>query len=853
MANGLASTPPRTAPVRSPSSSSREPWSGGGGAKNRRGRKKGLDGYGDEDDGGVLSAFVCPITMEVMRDPAVIETGHAYEREAIARWFRECVELGRAPCCPVTMQEVRRAELKPVMALRAAIEEWTERRESDALRRARQWLTKDASEEEALRALGRVMRGWNGGRAGKRVVRGEGMMPMVGGMLRSGSARLRLKALEAIQEFAKEADEDREAVSEGDTIRTIIKFIDCEDCQERELAVSALSELSKSELVCGKISEQNGAILILGKVAGSKAGNPTMAEEAEKTLDNLDRCEKNVVQMAENGRVEPLLNLLIEGSPEKQLLMASSLEKIVLSNDLKILVAQRVGSLFAGVVEKGSLEAKEVAFKVLDHISANVESAKVLIEENVLLPLFRVLSIDGVNLLPPRLQEAAAAVLCNLVASGVDFGTVPIDGDRTLVSEDIIHSLLHLIGNTSPPIQCKLLQFFDKLTSSPETVLSIVSAIKSSGAITNLVQFVESDHQESRIASLKLIYKISFHMDHEIAQVLRASPTMLGCLVRATFLTDANTDEQDAALQILANLPKRDKYLTRELMEQGAFKIVARKVLSICRREAGSNIYDSSLLEGLVKVLARITYVLREEPRCIALAREYNLAALFTSLLRLNGLDDVQVISAKALMNLSLESKYLTSTPRLNEHEQKAKLAWLGRKPPSIQFCRIHSGICSIRDNFCILEGKAVDRLIHCLSHGNKKVAEAALAALCTLLEDGVEIAEGVLVLHRANGITPIFDILKENPTGSLQHRVTWAAERILRAEEIAKAVSADRSLDSALVHAFQHGDSRTRRIAEAALKHVGRIPIFSQIIDKRPSRRGSSIGSMERFYKFDR
>lgn len=36
--------------------------------------------------------------------------------------------------------------------------------------------------------------------------------------------------------------------------------------------------------------------------------------------------------------------------------MASSLEKIVLSNDLKILVAQRVGLLFAGVVEKGSLE-----------------------------------------------------------------------------------------------------------------------------------------------------------------------------------------------------------------------------------------------------------------------------------------------------------------------------------------------------------------------------------------------------------------------------------------------------------------------------------------------------------------
>ncbi|KAF8759323.1 hypothetical protein HU200_010363 [Digitaria exilis] len=659
--HGAESTwPPATttpAPYRFPcpgASSSFSPihgtWSGGT-AKDRTGKKKvhtlartmllpWYGGFEEHEEDGPLSAFLCPITMEVMRDPVVIETGHAYERDAIARWFSECRDLGRGPCCPITMQEVCGADLRPVLALRLAIDEWADRLQRDELRRACQWLTKDATEKEAVWALGCAVRGWSGGRAARRVVRGEGMMQMVAGMLRSGSAMVRLNALEAIQEFAKETDQDREAVSQGDTIRTIVKFIDCEDCQERELAVSALCDLSKSEVVCGKISELNGAVLILGKVAG---------------------------------------------------------------------------------------------------------------------------------------------------------------------------------------------------------------------AITNLVQFVESDHQESRLASLKLIYKISFHMDHEIAQVFRASPTLLGCLVEVTFLNDGNTDEQHAALQILANLPKRDKHLTRELMEQGAFKIIARKVLSICWREVGSDIYDHTLLEGLVKVLARITYVLRDEPRCISLAREYNLAALFTSLLRFNGMDEVQLVSAKALMNLSLESKYLTSTPKFDEPEQKSRLALFGKKPPSFQFCRVHSGVCSIRDSFCILEGKAVERLVHCLYHGNKKVAEASLATLCTLLEDEVEIAEGVLVLHRASGIAAIFDILKENPSGSLQYRVTWAVERILRADEIAKATSTDRSLGSALVHAFQHGDSRTRRIAEAALKHVEKLPTFSQIIDKRPSLRGSSMGSMERFLKFDR
>ena len=157
----------------------------------------------------MLSAFVCPITMRVMRDPVVIETGHAYEREAIARWFSACRELGRGPCCPITMQEVRRADLRPVLALRAAIGEWTDRRQRDELRRACQWLTKAAEEDEAVRALGCAVRGWSGGRACRRAVRGEGVMQMVGGMLRSGSAVVRLKALEAIQEFAKETDQDR--------------------------------------------------------------------------------------------------------------------------------------------------------------------------------------------------------------------------------------------------------------------------------------------------------------------------------------------------------------------------------------------------------------------------------------------------------------------------------------------------------------------------------------------------------------------------------------------------------------------------------------------------------------------
>lgn len=105
----------------------------------------------------------------------------------------------------------------------------------------------------------------------------------------------------------------QEAMAAGDTIRTIVKFLSHDHSQEREEAVSLLCELSKSESLCEKIGGVNGAILILVGMSSSKSENIIAVEKAEHTLENLERCEKNVKQMAENGRLQPLLKLLLEG------------------------------------------------------------------------------------------------------------------------------------------------------------------------------------------------------------------------------------------------------------------------------------------------------------------------------------------------------------------------------------------------------------------------------------------------------------------------------------------------------------------------------------------------------------
>ncbi|KAK9270849.1 hypothetical protein L1049_026435 [Liquidambar formosana] len=780
----------------------------------------------------IYDAFVCPLTKQVMRDPVTLENGQTFEREAIEKWFKECKESGRKLVCPLTLKELRSTELNPSIALRNTIEEWTARNESVQLDMARRSLSLGSSESDIMRALNYVQYICQKSRSNKHVVRNAELIPMIVDMLKSSSRRVRCKALETLRIVAEEDADNKEIMAVGDTVRTVVKFLSQEASKEREEAVFLLYELSKSEALCEKIGSINGAILILVGMASSKSENVLTVEKADQTLENLEKCENNVRQMAENGRLQPLLTLLLEGPPETKLSMASYLGELVLNNDVKVFVARTVGSSLINIMKSGNMQSREAALKALNQISSCEASAKVLIEAGILPPLVKDLFTVGVNQLPMRLKEVSATILANVVSSGYDFDSISVGPDhQTLVSEDIVHNLLHLISNTGPAIECKLLQVLVGLTFSPTTVLNVVSAIKSSGATISLVQFIEAPQKDLRVASIKLLQNLSPHMGQELADALRGTAGQLGSLIKVISENIGITEEQAAAVGLLADLPERDLGLTRQMLDEGAFQLVFSRVVRIRQGETRGNRFVTPYLEGLVRVLARVTFVLADEPGAIALCREHNLASLFTELLQSNGLDNVQMFSAMALENLSQESKNLTRFPELPAPGFCSSIFPCFSKQPVITgLCRLHRGTCSLKESFCILDGQAVEKLVALLDHTNEKVVEAALAALSTLLDDGVDIEQGVMVLCEAEGIKPILDVLLEKRTDNLRRRAVWAVERILRTDDIAYEVSGDPNVSTALVDAFQHGDYRSRQIAERALKHVDKIPNFSGV-----------------------
>lgn len=67
----------------------------------------------------IPSNFICPLTLEIMKDPLISRHGQSYERRAIMEWIHQ----GNATC-PMTRQPLRLSGLITNHALKAQIEQW---------------------------------------------------------------------------------------------------------------------------------------------------------------------------------------------------------------------------------------------------------------------------------------------------------------------------------------------------------------------------------------------------------------------------------------------------------------------------------------------------------------------------------------------------------------------------------------------------------------------------------------------------------------------------------------------------------------------------------------------------------
>jgi hypothetical protein len=135
----------------------------------------------------LYDTFICPLTKQVMQDPVTIDSGQTYERSAINRWFQECLENGRPRVCPITGQQVQ-TTLKPSLALRNTIDEWTSRNEQSRVDIAGQLISAaDSSKEDVLFGLNDLQALCRKNRLNKYCIRSSGLIPVIENRLKNGA------------------------------------------------------------------------------------------------------------------------------------------------------------------------------------------------------------------------------------------------------------------------------------------------------------------------------------------------------------------------------------------------------------------------------------------------------------------------------------------------------------------------------------------------------------------------------------------------------------------------------------------------------------------------------------------
>lgn len=284
----------------------------------------------------IPSYFVCPISMQLMKDPVTVATGITYDRESIEKWVFSC----RNNTCPVTKQELVSTDLTPNHTLRRLIQAWCTLNASNGVERIptpkpavdKAQILKLIDEarrrpESGLKCLRRIRSIANSGEYNKMEIRST---PGAVDFLVSVIMRKEVATVED-SEFTKASDEaltilnhlgpsdsdlKRFIADEGQFLDSLIHVLKCGNYQSRAAAImvlkSALDVADPARLMAAKPEIFAETVQILKDNISQPA-----TKAALKFLMELCPWGRNRIKAAEAGAVETLVDLLLDTSDKR--------------------------------------------------------------------------------------------------------------------------------------------------------------------------------------------------------------------------------------------------------------------------------------------------------------------------------------------------------------------------------------------------------------------------------------------------------------------------------------------------------------------------------------------------------
>ena len=506
--------------------------------------------------------------------------------------------------------------------------------------------------------------------------------------------------------------------------------------------------------------------------------------------------------------------------------MLRILGELHLDEDSKTLVAERASGILIAMVCEGNSLAKKAAMKTLVALSSHQPCSQILVNAGLLSTMTGELLTRKIVDESTDARADSADILANLLESGIDPEQIQVGPQgQTMGSDFFIKNICKMILCTPPVALTKsLVKILISLMGQKKLALSTVDAVKKFDCLSTLLEFLSNSQDGLGSVAMELLIKLSPFMGHAIAEKLCKTRSQPQSLLENLQPSQRITKNKELTAMLLSKLPHRNIELNLSLLRAGGAAVILRELRTIQREESR---HKNSIFEGLVGSLVRFTATLHEE-EVILMAIELNLTAVFSGILKGAAEEEAKRLAALGLEKLSSKSSELSHSASPARQRKPKLLPGILKTGKKQSPCRVHGGICSPSATFCLVEAGAVEALLNCVESGDA-AAEAAMAAICTLLEEPAE--GGAAVLAAAGAVGRVLEVVRRRrKEEELLRRCLWFIERVLvhGKEEVRREIADDRALPSVLMGVVSGGDTSMRQAAELVLRRLNKIPDIS-------------------------
>lgn len=390
--------------------------------------------------------FRCPITLDLMRDPVIVSSGHTYDRSSIGRWLNSGHHS-----CPKSGKKLVHMALIPNYALKSLIDQWCKENNVPSSFWDRGF--GNGNDNRNSHAMDHI----SATRAATEAVRMTAEFLV--GKLATGSPDIQRQAVYEIRLLAKTGMDNRRIIAEAGAIPFLVTILVSPDPRTQEDAVTALFNLSilgNNKILIMAAGAIDAIITVLQKGTAMEA-----RENAAATIFSLSMVDEYKVAIgARPGAIAGLVGLLREGTA------AGKRDAVTTLHNLAVYSANRAGVLTAGAVPvlvdlltDDKAGVTDDVLTLLALLCGCDEGMKEIGDSRLVVPIL----VDLLRFGSPKGKENSISVLLGLCRDGGEEM-----GKRLLMNPRSFPSLQSLVATGSPKARRKaeaLLRLLDRCCS----------------------------------------------------------------------------------------------------------------------------------------------------------------------------------------------------------------------------------------------------------------------------------------------------------------------------------------------------------------------------------------------------